>query len=129
MQFIVYTMMKFVRGIMPRLLVPSCHLPFWTNLVFSVKIRNHASFIVELCLIKTVQSKNGPTSLSSSSRVNSFFFTTFSWFLKLNSAAFFWSLANLFSYLETFFKVGLTLKTKTQLLWFMYKEIVTRNRI
>lgn len=52
------------------------------------------------------------TSLSSSSRVNSFFFTTFSWFLKLNSAAFFWSLANLFSYLETFFKVGLTLKAK-----------------
>lgn len=52
------------------------------------------------------------TSLSSSSRVNSFFFTTFSWFLKLNSAAFFWSLANLFSYLETFFKVGLTLKVK-----------------
>lgn len=56
--------------------------------------------------------KCGHTSLSSSSRVNSFFFTTFSWFLKLNSAAFFWSLANLFSYLETFFNVGFTLKAK-----------------
>ena len=42
--------------------------------------------------------------------VNSFFFTVFSWFLKLNSAAFFWSLANLFSYLETFFSVGLMLE-------------------
>lgn len=53
------------------------------------------------------------TSFSSSSRVNSFFLTTLSWLRKLNSAAFFWSLANLFSYLETFFKVGLTLhKTK-----------------
>lgn len=49
------------------------------------------------------------TSLSSSSRVNSFFFTTLSWLRKLNSAAFFWSLANLFSYLETFFSGGLML--------------------
>lgn len=49
------------------------------------------------------------TSLSSSSRVNSFFLTTLSWLRKLNSAAFFCSLANLFSYLETFFSVGLTL--------------------
>ena len=47
---------------------------------------------------------------SSSSMVNSFFFTVFSWFLKLNSAAFFWSLANLFSYFETFFSVGLMLE-------------------
>merc|ERR1719468_536632 len=44
---------------------------------------------------------------SSSSIVNSFFLTVLSWFLKLNSAAFFWSLANLFSYFETFFNVGL----------------------
>lgn len=50
------------------------------------------------------------TSLSSSSRVNSFFLTTLSWLRKLNSAAFFCSLANLFSYLETFFSVGLTLR-------------------
>merc|ERR1712054_702117 len=35
------------------------------------------------------------------------FLTVLSWFLKLNSAAFFWSLANLFSYLDTFFRVGL----------------------
>lgn len=49
------------------------------------------------------------TSLSSSSKVNSFFLTTLSWLRKLNSAAFFCSLANLFSYLDTFFKVGLTL--------------------
>lgn len=53
------------------------------------------------------------TSLSSSSRVNSFFLTTLSWLRKLNSAAFFCSLANLFSYLETFFSVGLTLKRKS----------------
>ena len=46
-------------------------------------------------------------SLSSSSKVNSFFLTVLSWFRKLNSAAFFCNLANLFSYLETFFKVGL----------------------
>lgn len=52
----------------------------------------------------------GLTSLSSSSKVNSFFFTTLSWLRKLNSAAFFWSLANLFSYFETFLSVGLTLK-------------------
>merc|ERR1719468_974336 len=44
---------------------------------------------------------------SSSSMENSFFFPVFSWFLKLNSAAFFCSLANLFSYLDTFFRVGL----------------------
>lgn len=50
------------------------------------------------------------TSLSSSSKVNSFFLTTLSWLRKLNSAAFFCNLANLFSYLETFFNVGLTLK-------------------
>lgn len=50
------------------------------------------------------------TSLSSSSKVNSFFLTTLSWLRKLNSAAFFCSLANLFSYLDTFFKVGLTLE-------------------
>lgn len=49
------------------------------------------------------------TSLSSSSRVNSFFLTCLSWLRKLNSAAFFWSLANLFSYLETFFSVGFML--------------------
>lgn len=49
------------------------------------------------------------TSLSSSSKVNSFFLTTLSWLRKLNSAAFFCNLANLFSYLDTFFKVGLTL--------------------
>jgi hypothetical protein len=50
------------------------------------------------------------TSLSSSSKVNSFFLTTLSWLRKLNSAAFFCNLANLFSYLETFLRVGLTLK-------------------
>lgn len=49
------------------------------------------------------------TSLSSSSKVNSFFFTCFSWLRKLNSAAFFWSFANLFSYFDTFFKVGFML--------------------
>ena len=53
------------------------------------------------------------TSLSSSSRVNSFFLTCLSWLRKLNSAAFFWSLANLFSYLETFFSVGFMLTTST----------------
>ena len=42
--------------------------------------------------------------------VNSFFLTVFNWFRKLNSAAFFWSLANLFSYFETFFSEGLMLK-------------------
>ena len=47
---------------------------------------------------------------SSSSIVNSFFLTVFSWFLKLNSAAFFWSFANLFSYFDTFFNVGFMLK-------------------
>ena len=46
---------------------------------------------------------------SSSSMVNSFFLTVLSWFRKLNSAAFFWSLANLFSYFDTFFNVGLML--------------------
>lgn len=50
------------------------------------------------------------TSLSSSSKVNSFFLTCFSWLRKLNSAAFFWSLANLFSYLDTFFRVGFMLQ-------------------
>lgn len=50
------------------------------------------------------------TSLSSSSKVNSFFLTCFSWLRKLNSAAFFWSLANLFSYFDTFFRVGFMLK-------------------
>lgn len=50
------------------------------------------------------------TSFSSSSKVNSFFLTTLSWLRKLNSAAFFCNLANLFSYLETFLRVGLTLK-------------------
>merc|ERR1712173_431959 len=44
---------------------------------------------------------------ASSSMVNSFFLTVLSWFRKLNSAAFFWSLANLFSYFDTFFNVGL----------------------
>ena len=42
--------------------------------------------------------------------VNSFFLTVFSWLRKLNSAAFFWSLANLFSYLETFLREGLMLQ-------------------
>lgn len=46
---------------------------------------------------------------SASSRVNSFFFTVLSWFLKLNSAAFFCSFANLLSYFDTFFRVGLML--------------------
>lgn len=50
------------------------------------------------------------TSLSSSSKVNSFFLTCFNWLRKLNSAAFFCSLANLFSYLDTFFRVGFMLK-------------------
>jgi len=50
------------------------------------------------------------TSLSSSSKVNSFFLTCFSWLRKLNSAAFFWSLANLFSYFDTFFRVGFMLE-------------------
>merc|ERR1719419_2041872 len=44
--------------------------------------------------------------LSSSSIANSFFLTVLSWVRILNSAAFFCSLANLFSYLETFFSVG-----------------------
>merc|ERR1719336_795157 len=44
---------------------------------------------------------------SSSSMVNSFFLTVLSWFRKLNSAAFFWSLANLFSYFDTFCNVEL----------------------
>lgn len=54
------------------------------------------------------------TSLSSSSRVNSFFLTCLSWLRKLNSAAFFCSLANLFSYLETFFSVGFMLMTSME---------------
>lgn len=41
--------------------------------------------------------------------MNSFFLTCLSWLRKLNSAAFFWSLANLFSYLDTFFSVGFML--------------------
>lgn len=53
---------------------------------------------------------NDVTSGSCSAMVNSFFFTVFNWFLKLNSAAFFCNLANLFSYLDTFFKLGLMLK-------------------
>lgn len=52
------------------------------------------------------------TSLSSSSIVNSFFFTCLSWLRKLNSAAFFCSLANLFSYLETLRRDGLILNAR-----------------
>lgn len=48
----------------------------------------------------------------SSVMLNSFFLTVLSWFRKLNSAAFFCNFANLFSYFETFFKVGLMLKIR-----------------
>jgi len=48
----------------------------------------------------------GKAAPSSSSMANSFFLTVFSWVLMLNSEAFFCSFANLFSYLETFFRVG-----------------------
>lgn len=64
------------------------------------------------------------TSLSSSSKVNSFFLTCFSWLRKLNSAAFFWSLANLFSYLDTFFRVGFMLKEKRG-----EKHIIQNNNV
>lgn len=61
----------------------------------------------------TINDKNPVVTSASSSSVNSFFFTTFSWFLKLNSAAFFCSLANLLSYFDTFFKAGLILQQKS----------------
>lgn len=61
------------------------------------------------------------TSLSSSSKVNSFFLTCFSWLRKLNSAAFFWSLANLFSYFDTFFRVGFMLEWRETL----YNKVVS----
>lgn len=57
-------------------------------------------------------------SFSSSSIVNSFFLTTLSWLRKLNSAAFFCNLANLFSYLETFLSVGFTLETNLRKKYF-----------
>lgn len=50
------------------------------------------------------------TPKSSSVMENSFFFTTFRFCLKLNSAAFFCNFANLLSYLETFFRLGFTLR-------------------
>ena len=53
---------------------------------------------------------NTSWSLVSSSNVNSFFFTVLSWVLKLNLAASFCNLANLFSYFETFLSDGLMLQ-------------------
>lgn len=111
--FVANTIMKFVRGLCLvfhfffYLLLVSLFGPIWFFLY-----RNNKKVMGSLMgtFTQTVTITVKRTSLSSSSRVNSFFFTTFSWFLKLNSAAFFWSLANLFSYLETFFNVGLTLK-------------------
>lgn len=82
--------------------------------------------------LKTYQIKGRElTSLSSSSRVNSFFLTTFSWLRKLNSAAFFWSLANLFSYLDTFLSVGLTLEVtkyvSKDVLWDYLSGPISKN--
>ena len=72
---------------------------------------------------------------------NSFFFTVFSWVRMLNSEAwkwkivavksvkiypwkcsltFFWSFANLFSYFETFFSVGLMLRAQCICFWPKY---------
>ena len=79
------------------------------------------------CLCIHVYKEYTSCSLSSSSNVNSFFFTVLSWFLKLNSAAFFCNLANLFSYFETFFSVGLMLWEKlrkiVQILFGWYPKI------
>lgn len=90
------------------------------------KIYNDLFQALKSCILKI--GYNILTSFSSSSKVNSFFLTTLSWLRKLNSAAFFWSLANLFSYLETFFKAGLTLLGRKHLDQFLVTGHYTRPK-
>ncbi len=102
----------------------------WPIRFFLIKNHNTKMLFLRSCF-RRFSTATVITSLSSSSIVNSFFFTCLSWLRKLNSAAFFWSLANLFSYLDTLRREGLILHGRifNEDKWLVDRQYETRRML